>query len=92
MSTKVYFCVSFNDQKQAEDIAKKVQELSSCSVDKIQVKPPKLMISAEDYGEEEFLIYPEVLLVEGEEAELEGKLVLKGSVVGSTKMFKIEIN
>jgi hypothetical protein len=82
---KVFFCVKFDDDDEAERIATKVYELSNVPEDELREEPPKLKIASE----EPKLVYPEVLLVE-REYDLGGRLVMEGRVVGGERRFKIE--
>ncbi|MBM4338521.1 MAG: hypothetical protein FJ110_03150 [Deltaproteobacteria bacterium] len=85
MGKKVYFCVEFDDDNEAERIAIKVHELANTPEDELLEEPPKLEISSE----EPKLVYPNVLLVE-RVSDLGGKPVVEGRVVGGERRFKIE--
>lgn len=85
MGRKVYFCVDFDDDNEAERIATKVYELANTPEDQLHEEPPKLEVSSE----ESQLVYPNVLLVE-RVSDLGGRPVVEGRVVGGERRFKIE--
>jgi len=86
----VYFQINFDTQEEASEVAERVHNLLSQTVNRITAEPPKLVISSEDYQEDRYLIFPEVLLVE-KESDFQGKIVREGTILCEGKRFKLEI-